>query len=185
MRLVYLITIRAVSALLLTDTLRLIAARWVVLWNKPVARRHLRNYLTGHGAEVRVDTAALLDGDRGVRETLLHTIVRELRRGRSAGRCPVSQLSFADADWCFALGGLTLDWRAQPDGSIAVSFIDRYHWSPTDRRISRPLHRAAERMKRRGAAEFDIVGRETRIDRAELTTTRLSSGAQAYRRFYM
>lgn len=185
MRLVYLITIRAVSALLLTDTLRLLAARWVVLWNKPVARRHLRHYLTGRGAEVRVDTAALLDDDRGVRETLLHTIAHELRRGRGAGRCPVSQLSYADADWCFALGGLTLDWRARPDGSVAVRFIDRYHWSPADKRISRPLHRAAERMKRRGAAEFDIVGRETRVDRAELAKARLSSGGRAYRRFYM
>ena len=185
MRLVYLTLIRAVSTMLLTDRLRLAAARWVVLWNKPTARRHLRHYLIGRGASISVDTAALLGADRGVRETLLRTVAHGLRRGQSNGRCAVSQLAYADADWRCALGGLTLDWRTRLDGSVRVGFMNRYHWSPADRRISRPLHRAAERMKRRGAAEFEVVGREARIDRSALDTANPREPVRTYRRFYM
>lgn len=175
--------IQAVAIALVNDRLRLAAAKWVVLWNKPRARRHLSHYLTGSGAVVTVETGQLLDEDRGIREATMHHIALALSKGQTAGRCDLPQLVFANTDWCYALGGMTLDWRVDESGTVGLRLVNRYHWSAGEKRISAPLHRAAERMKARGAAEFDIIGTSTRIRQDAVLAA--ASSIRTYRRFYM
>lgn len=167
------------SVCLPRDAMFLKLVSGVVLWDKPRARRHLRQYLAGSGRTVHIDTAQVLSDDRGVRVELFRQVYDAIAECRSAGSVRISQLTYTHSDWRAALGGMTLRWRLE-DGRVHVELKSRYCWRPWQKRITQPVHRAAARMQMRGAAAFDIVGRSSVID---LPRKLVPTGR--HQRFYM
>ncbi|MEM7395657.1 MAG: hypothetical protein AAF492_25270 [Verrucomicrobiota bacterium] len=151
-----------VAALLPGRRATLSVVRFVGLFNRPMARNHLKHYLSGGGQSLPVSTARLLKEDMDVRQWFLQAVGEALGNGQVRGAVPVPQSIYAHPDWRCALGAIQLDWQRDRDG-IVVGFEDRYCWKPDEDRVTRGIHRVAEAMKRDGAREFMMQGLTTRI----------------------
>ena len=136
-------------------------ARMIAMKNKPRAQRHLSHYLCGGGKSITIDTAVLLNEDPGVLGMLLSGVKEGLQTGWTQGKLSIPQWSYANSDWLYALGGIKLNWK-QEEAFIVTSFVTRYRWHPQETRITQRVHQAAENLKRKGAAEFTVVGTRTK-----------------------
>ncbi len=148
-------------ALLTTDAMTLEVARWVEMKKDGRASAHLDHYLTGKGADLKVDLARVIREDDGVRAKLHAVISADLARGISQGSVPIPQPVYTNKDWQFAIGSMNINWTAgppSPKGKVRLGFRNRYRWHPTEKRMSQAIHIAADNLKAKGAADYDMVG---------------------------
>jgi len=116
----------------------------------PQARRMLRHYLDGTGMPLAIDVGCFIRADAGIR-TVLAEAVEQADRGRIA----IPQWQLACRDWRYALGSVSLCWMRTGD-EVKVEVQTRYDWHPREARVTRRIHQAATRMKKHGAAAFEI-----------------------------
>lgn len=135
------------------------------LRGRPNAKSHFRHYLAGSGTTRMIDTSEILEADPGLQRVIAQTVLAAPQQ--PSGSHAISQLHYANRDWCFAVGGFTLMWSRIGE-SVNIEINSRYAWQPHTRRISRLLHATAHRCLDAGAAEFEIVGRPCRLGLAQL-----------------
>ncbi len=116
----------------------------------PQARRMLRHYLDGTGMPQAIDVAGFIRADAGIRAVLAQAVEHADR-----GRIAIPQWQFACRDWRYALGSVRLFWL-RSGNEVKVEVQTRYDWHPGEARVTRRIHEAATRMKKHGAAAFEI-----------------------------
>ena len=131
-------------------------------FRKPRAATHLWHYLRGGGAMKEVSTRELLESDVRVRRVFLSAVRAALEKGITSSAVPIPQWQFSRFDWRCAVGSISLYWQREEDG-IRTWFRDPYRWHPDSNRPTRLLHRIAERLKRRGAADYWMAGTPAHI----------------------
>ena len=178
------VAISAISALSPSDRLTLDIVRTIAMRNKPRASRHLNHYMYGNGKELRIDTRLLLKEDPNVCHEFCAATSAWLRHGLTQGRVPVHQQIYSNCDWLYALGGININWVLE--GNMIVAwFINRYRWHPLEPRITQPIHRAAESLKRYGAKEFTIVGSKVRLSFSAISKTSVKRVGGRYSDFHL
>jgi len=152
-----------------TDRQALAIARWCTMNTRGRAATNLEHYLSGKGGTRMFDLQAILREDCGVNEYVTAEIRRALATGRESGEVFISQQTYRDQDWRYALGGMVVTWRLTGPASwakgkpatISLAFKNKYCWHPSEPRVTQALHVAAERLKVQGARDFWMEGRAT------------------------
>lgn len=130
-----------------------------------LAVEHLNYYLDGNERPKLVDLNALLSEDQGIRRYVFSSISNSLKRSLRSGTLHVEQFHFQTRQWQYALGGFKLTWKiVDPPGidakpiTVEIFLKNRYKWHPDEPRFTQALHAAADRLKRKRAREFWMVG---------------------------
>ncbi len=145
------------------------------LYDKPLAKDHLRWYFTGGGAEFVEDSnlELMLRTDSGVQKK----ITRNIPSGRSSGiftdHVTITQDNYSDEDFQYAFGEIDrLDFEVDfAAGTLHAWFQDRYEWHPVYPfykrmagdylRDTNCVHAAAVELKNDGAKDYWMKGEAT------------------------
>lgn len=150
-----------------TDRFFIGLIRSIGLRGLPRAQAALLHYCKGTGDALRVSLDRLFAEDCGVAASFAEALSEPVN-GAAGGRVHIPQWRFANADWRFALGSIDIRWRRHRDGIVA-RLEGRYDWSPHERRITRPVHVAADSLKQQGAAAFDLCSDPAVVPIAKLS----------------
>ena len=146
------------ACLVTTDAETVRLARNTYLSGKPKAQGMLDHYTGGTKSDVVVDTGDLFRDDPSVAAHFLKVVKVERAAGKTSGSVAVAQDVYSNQDWRNALGSINLQWKNMGTGGVEVWFINRYRWHPTAQRATQCVHEAADNLKAKGAAEFDMIG---------------------------
>jgi len=129
----------------------------------PRAQAYLDHFLAGTGRPLTFATADLLAMEPRLRQVAMQALV--------AGQTevPVSQLTWTNRDWAWALGSVRLHVDPVPDG-VWVGVTGVYRWHPEEARLSQAVHQAAARLVARGEAQpFAFQGSSTWVRQREMS----------------
>lgn len=129
----------------------------------PRAAESFQHFLQGSGEAQTCSLQRLFQEDPSLFAQLQRQLNVSLTDQKTQGILDLPQSSFHNWDWRLALGNLSLQWKRIGE-DIEVSGRKMYDWTPHTRRISRPIHRAAQRAKEEnGANAFQFLFAPTRI----------------------
>jgi len=140
-------------------------AREVVMFDLPLARRHLDHYRSGKGRDLVVDLKDIVRADAKFRAKLGAQVKK-----RRSGHIRIEQNDYSVKDFVFALGAIDrLDFEVDRSaGVVHAWFKDRYEWHPVGfgyrrlpgdvRRPSNCVHAAMVELKSSGAADYWMIG---------------------------
>jgi OmpA family len=140
-------------------------AREVVMFDLPLARRHLDHYRSGKGRDLVVDLQDIVRADAKFRAKLGAQV-----KTRRSGHIRIEQSDYSVKDFVFALGAIDrLDFEVDRSaGLVHAWFKDRYEWHPVGfgyrrlpgdvRRPSNCVHAAMVELKSSGAADYWMIG---------------------------
>lgn len=145
-------------------TMRVICV--LLMWNKPIARKHLQHFLAATGKDMSFDMSLLLREDVGVRAVVAKHLRQAIESRESRGSIAVPQVMFKSNHWRYATGSLVFYWQRHGD-TIGLSCRDQYHFQHSTPRVSKPVHTLANYLVNEGqAANFAMVA-ETRLSLKE------------------
>jgi hypothetical protein len=125
----------------------------------PLAVKNFDHYLDGTGTTVPVDVGQLLANDDQVLKKIQDAIKN---RTTSSGTVKIAQPEYANYEYRCTLGGISVDWSVDANGTVRLSIKKRYHWSPNNPAyIDQAIHQVLEAQKtnkKKSAQEFWIEG---------------------------
>ena len=154
---------------LTSDRWTLEVARFVTMKRSGHASTHLDYYLDGEGGTLKVDLAAVLADDEGVRKKVHVEIMSEMTGGKREGTVAIPQTTYKNQDWLYAIGGMNINWKVDPatTGKVRLGFRNAYRWHPEADRVSQCVHKAAVALQESGAKDYFMEGSTTIVPSVE------------------
>lgn len=134
---------------------------YVIMGDKPRARKNLAHYMDGSGADLPQDVSALLRENPRIAAKVRTAGELAATAGGHKDVDDIGQGDYSSEDWRYALGNLdlvTVDVIDRSRRTMTVRLKDPYQWHPREERSTQCLHEFYEAAKTFGAREYLAVG---------------------------